>query len=276
MKVFISIDIEGISGVFRDAQTDELGSDAHRGACDLMQGDLDAALAGCSDAGADEVVVCDAHYNGDNLGVAGLPANVSLISGSSPNLSMMEGIDDSFEAAMLVGYHAQAGTRAAVLAHTFTDSIARVTVLDPAGGAPYVTGEFGLCSAVAGAFGVPVVFASGDDKLAAEACALVPEVETAVTKEGLAEQGARLKAPEVARAEIRAGVARALTAAPRPAPLDWTGRPLQVTFTNSAYCDLAAGCPTVTRLDGTTVEIVAHDYLTTWKTFVAVATLSGS
>ena len=162
-----------------------------------------------------------------------------------------------------------------MLAHTFTDIIARVAVLDPAGGEPYMTGEFGLCTAVAGAFGVPVVFTSGDDKLAAEARDLVPQVEVAVTKTGISREGARLKAPEVARAEIRAGVARALTTAPRPAPLDWTGRALQVTFTSPHACDLAAGCPTVERLDGTTIEIVARDYLTTWKTFVAAAALAG-
>jgi len=275
MKVFISIDLEGISGVFRSAQTDDLGSDEYRGACKLMQGDLSAALAGCADAGAGEIVVNDAHYNGDNLGINELPAHVSLISGSSPNLSMMEGIDASFDAALLVGYHARAGTEAAVLAHTFTDIITRVEILDPAGGDPYVTGEFGLCAAVAGAFGVPVIFTSGDDKLAAEARALAPEVEVAITKDGVAREGARLKAPEVARAEIRAGVARALTAAPRPAPLDWNGRALQVTFSSPANCDLAAGCPTVKRLDGTTIEIVARDYLTTWRTFVAAAALAG-
>jgi len=279
MKVFISIDLEGISGVFRSAQTDDLGSDEYRGACKLMQGDLSAALAGCADAGADEILVNDAHYNGDNLGINELPAHVSLISGHSPNLSMMEGVDASFDAALLVGYHARAGTEAAVLAHTFTDIIARVAVLDPAGGEPYMTGEFGLCTAVAGAFGVPVVFTSGDDKLAAEARALAPEVEVAVTKTGVAREGARLKAPEVARAEIRAGVARALTAAPdgtgtTPAPLDWSGRALQVTFANPANCDLAAACPTVKRLDGTTIEITARDYLTTWRTFVAAANLA--
>ena len=276
MKVFISIDLEGISGVFRSAQTDDLGSDEYRGACKLMQGDLSAALAGCADAGAGEIVVNDAHYNGDNLGISELPANVSLISGGGPNLSMMEGIDASFDAALLVGYHARAGAEAAVLAHTFTDIITRVAVLDPAAGEPYMTGEFGLCTAVAGAFGVPVVFTSGDDKLAAEAHNLVPEVEVAVTKTGLAREAARLRAPEVARAAIRAGVSRALTAAPKPAPLDWNGRVLQVTFSSPANCDLAAGCPTVKRLDGTTIEIVARDYLSTWKTFVAAATLAGS
>jgi len=274
VKVFISIDLEGVSGVFRSEQTDDLGSDAWREACRLMRADLDAALAGCADAGADEIVVCDAHYNSDNLDIAELPASVTLISGHVP-LSMMEGVDGACDAALLVGYHAKAGTRAAVLAHTYTDLIARVAVLDPAGGEPYVTGEFGLCAAVAGAFGVPVVFASGDDKLTAEARELLPEVEVAVTKEGVARVGARLLTPEVAHERIRAGVARALAAAPRPAPLDWNGRVLQVTFTGPHACDLAAGCPTVKRLDGTTIEIAAHDYLATWKTFVAAAMLTG-
>ena len=101
MKVFVSIDLEGISGVFREAQTDELGSAEHRAACELMRGDLDAALAGCADAGVAEVVVCDAHYESTNLGVEGLADNVTLISGTTADLSMMEGIDASFDAALL-------------------------------------------------------------------------------------------------------------------------------------------------------------------------------
>lgn len=308
MKVHISIDLEGITGVFRDAQTDDLGSAEHRAACELMRGDLDAALAGCADAGSEEIVVCDAHYASTNLGVEGLPPEVTLISGATPHLSMMEGIDSSFDASLLVGYHAKAGTQAGVLCHTFTDIITRVEVVaaarerpgaasasagtsaamaaTDAGSAaadgdiaPYVTGEFGLCAAVAGAFNVPVVFTSGDDKLADEARELLPGVETAVTKSGIARSGARLRAPEAARADIRAGVARALAsvregAASVPSPIDWNGRVLRVTFASPANADNAAGCPTVSRLDGVTIEIAARDYLTAWRTFVAAAALA--
>jgi D-amino peptidase len=214
VKVFISIDLEGVSGVSQLAQT-EHGTDEWRAARQLMRGDLDAVLEGCLEGGADEVVVCDAHDGGDNLAAEGLPAGVSLVSGGGMDLSMMAGIDASFDAAMMVGYHARAGTAGATLAHTYTFGVAEALVRGgPEGDLP--TGELGLNAAVAGALGVPLVFACGDDKLAAEARALVPGVETVTVKEGLAWTGARLIDPAQAQAELRAGARRALRAAPPP------------------------------------------------------------
>jgi D-amino peptidase len=266
VKVFISIDLEGISGVCRPEQTKH-GSDEWQAARGLMRDDLDAVLEGCFEGGADEVVVCDAHDFGDNLGVAGLPAAVQLISGSDPDLSMMAGIETGVDVAMFVGYHAKAGTAAATLAHTWMDELARVEVT----GAPdgeLETGELGTNAAAAGAFGVPVVFASGDDKFVAEARAFVPGIEAVAVKDGLAWGAARLLAPGPAHAALRAAAARALTA-PRPQPLDWNGRGLRVTFARPDLCDGPAGCPGVARLDGTTIEIPPADWLTVFRTFIA-------
>ena len=207
MKVFISIDLEGVSGVCHLGQT-EHGTDEWQAARQLMRGDLDAVLEGCLEGGADEVVVCDAHDRGDNLAAVGLPAGVSLVSGGGMDLSMMAGLDASFDAVMMVGYHARAGTAGATLAHTYIFGIAEAAVC----GGPedeVATGELGLNAALAGALGVPLVFACGDDKLGTEARALVPGVETVTVKEGLAWTGARLFAPARRRLE-RPLAARAL------------------------------------------------------------------
>ena len=271
MKVFISIDLEGVSGVCHLGQT-EHGTDEWQAARQLMRGDLDAVLEGCLEGGADEVVVCDAHDRGDNLAAVGLPAGVSLVSGGGMDLSMMAGLDASFDAVMMVGYHARAGTAGATLAHTYIFGIAEAAVC----GGPedeVATGELGLNAALAGALGVPLVFACGDDKLGTEARALVPGVETVTVKEGLAWTGARLFDPAQTRAELRAGARRVRRAAPPPA-VDWNGRSLRVRFGRPDWCDNAAGCPGVTRLDGTTIEIAAPDWLGVFARFVASVRLA--
>ena len=280
MKVFISIDLEGISGVCRLEQT-EHGSPEWRAACELMRSDLDAALDGCLAGGADEIVVSDAHDQGDNLDTDELPAHVSLVSGAHWGLSMMEGIDADCDAALLLGYHARAGTPGAVLAHTFMDEMYEVAVQEGAAWTP--VGEVALSAGVAGAFGVPTVFASGDDKLVAESQALLPGLRTAVTKHGLSRHSARLLAPDVAQAAITAGARESLErlhaggGKARPKPLDWSGRGLRVTFILTHLCDAAAACPGVRRIDGRTVEIPAAqggDFADVYRAFVAVAALA--
>lgn len=291
MRVFISVDIEGVTGVCSPAECDEFGSERWLRACAEMRADLDAALAGCAAAGVAEVVVSDGHDTGYNLHPDGLPAGVTLVSGAQQDLSMMQGIDPGFDAALFVGYHAMAGTEAGTLAHTWDGELTAVRVVTPAGdadpeaggrrgvGQHREVGELGLNAAVAGAFGVPLVFASGDDKLAAEARAFVPGVETAVVKEGVSRTAARLSDPGTARAAIRAGVERALRAARRPgssapAPLHWDGRALELEFGRAEWCDQAAICPGTRRLDGRRLLIEAPDWLSVYRAFVACAALA--
>ena len=273
MKVFISIDLEGISGVVHDAQTTH-NTPEWEAARPLMRGDLDAALEGCRSAGAGEVVVCDSHDYFDNLTPDGLPENVTLISGAHLGLSMMNGVDESVDAVALVGYHARAGTMGGVLCHTYFDEVHRIHVVGPGG--EYETGEFGLNAAVAGAFGVPVVFASGDDKLAAEASDLVPGVGCAVVKQGRTRRSAGLLAPDAAHALIAAGLRDALAASERPRPLDWSGRGLRVEFDQVEWAERAASCPGVTQLDGYTIEIPAGDWLQVFATFLAAGSLAAA
>ncbi len=199
MKLFISIDLEGCTGVVTEEQT-EPGYPAYEGARRLMRGDLDAVIEGCLAGGADEIVVCDAHDRGANLSADGLPPAVRLVRGSPPPLGMMAGIDESFDAALLVGYHARAGTTAAVLDHTYAYKVFRVRVDDM-----IEAGELALNAAVAGCFGVPVVFVSGDEAAVAEARELLPGVTGVAVKAGRTRTSARLLAPEATRTLLRDG-----------------------------------------------------------------------
>lgn len=268
MRVFISIDLEGISGVYSEEQT-ELGDPAYARDIDLMRADLDAALAGCVAAGADEVVVCDAHDRGANLSFRELPSGVTLVSGSPAPLSMMTGIDASFAAALFVGYHAKAGTAAAVIDHTYAGFVFRVRLDEH-----LEVGEVGINAGVAGSFGVPVVFVCGDDKVAREAAELVPGIETAAVKVGVARTAARLLAPDEAHRRIREGVERALSAERKPEPLRFDGMPMRVVFMKTEYCDRASCCPAVTRIDARAIDIEAPDYLTAYRTFLTVVDLA--
>jgi hypothetical protein len=152
LKLFIAIDLEGITGVVSERETGREGP-AAKVAREHMRADLDAVLEGCFAAGADEVVVCDAHDDGRNLDATGLPPRVVLVAGSPTPFSMLQGIGRGYDGALFVGYHARAGTAAAVLEHTWNYKVFAAAL-----GALEV-GEFGLGALLAGHFGVPAVYA---------------------------------------------------------------------------------------------------------------------
>ena len=270
MKVLISVDMEGATGVCREAQTTE-GTPDHSRAARLLRADVDEAVAGCRDAGVDEIVVADAHGEASNLDVDGLPDTVRLSSGTPTPMSMLHGLDETFDAALFLGYHAMAGTSSAVLDHTYTYDVFRVRVDE------YLeVGEIGINAGLAGCHGVPVVFVSGDAATVAEAEELLPGVRTAIVKHGSGRTAARLLPPQVTGPLIRAGVAGALQATEIPEALDFSGLPLRITFTSTRRCDTAALCPGVERLDARSLQIPGGDYRQTFRTFLACLQLAGT
>jgi D-amino peptidase len=267
VKLFIAIDLEGICGVLSEADTEREGAAAQR-AHAHMRADLDAVLAGCAAAGADEVVVCDAHDDGRNLDPTGLPAWVTLVSGSPTPGSMLEGLAPDCDAALFVGYHGRAGTLGAVLEHTWSYKTYAVAVGD------LEVGEFGVAALLAGEMGVPAVYLSGDDKVVAEAAALVPGITGTVVKQGVRREAAGFIPPDEARARMTRDVEAALRAITPPAPLPWSGEPLRVTFTRVQFCDLAEVCPGATRLDGRTLEIGGETFAEVYRGFLTCLRLS--
>jgi len=161
MKIYISVDIEGISGVTNWGFTNEGGYNYER-ARKFMTEEVNAAIKGAKKAGANEILVNDSHGPMTSILIEDLDEDVVLISGNKKLFGMMEGIDNSFHAAMLIGYHGRHNT-SGVLAHSYNSSVVLEIKLNG-----NVVGEFEFNSLVAGAFGVPVVMTSGDNILAGQ------------------------------------------------------------------------------------------------------------
>lgn len=203
LKVFISVDMEGVTGVVNV-------DDASRGGKDYdyfrqtMTREANAAIEGALAAGATEIVVRDSHGSALNLLPEMLNRNSKLLRDWSEGpMVMMEGIDASFDAAVYVGYHARAGTPNGVLDHTSSGNVTNVTVNGIS------MPETGYNALMAGHYGVPVVFVAGDKAVCDQAEELLGNVETIAVKEGIGAAALNLH-PEVAREQIRAGVERAL------------------------------------------------------------------
>jgi D-amino peptidase len=213
MKVFISVDMEGVSGI---AGPDDVTPGTHayesRGR-DLMTGDANAAIAGAFDGGATEVLVNDSHSSMTNLISEKLDERATLISGGDKSHSMTHGLDRSFGLAMFVGYHAMTGTSAAVLNHTM---MGREIVQVRLNGEP--AGETRLNAAYSGMLGVPVGLVTGDDKVCAEATSLLGDVEAVAVKRGIDKYAAELTHPAVAQRAIRESAQRAVEGATRFTP----------------------------------------------------------
>ncbi|MDR1776034.1 MAG: M55 family metallopeptidase [Actinomycetes bacterium] len=205
MKVYISVDIEGVAGVTAWPETNK-GQDDYAQAARLMTAEALAAVQGVTDAGAREVYVKDAHDTARNMDPAAFPREVQLVRGWTRDpLQMIGGIDDSFDAVLFVGYHAAAGNVGNPLAHTMTSERARGARLN---GRPL--SEFYLHALAAEAiYGVPSVFVSGDAALCEEASGQVAGIVTVPVKHALGAATVSI-APELARERIRAGVADGL------------------------------------------------------------------
>jgi len=203
LKVFISVDMEGITGVVNV-------DDATRGGKDYdyfretMTREANAAIEGALAAGATEIIVRDSHGTALNLLPEMLNRNSKLLRDWSQGpMYMMEGIDESFDAAIYVGYHARAGTPNGVLDHTSSGNVTDVSINGIS------MPETGYNALMAGHHNVPVVFVAGDKAVCDQAEEILGNVETVAVKEGIGAAALNLH-PEVAREQIRDGVERAL------------------------------------------------------------------
>jgi D-amino peptidase len=268
MRVFISVDMEGVAGIVHAEQTRPHASEYERSQR-LMTAEANAAVEGALAAGAREIVVSDSHWDMRNILADELHPAAELIQGSPRRWSMMEGIDGGFDAACFVGYHGMAGTAASVIDHTYTGSVLNVRINGRA------VGEIGLNAALAGEFGVPVAFVSGDQTAVAEAKDwLGDDVAGVVVKQGLARYAARSLSPSIAHDRIRAGVAEALQR--RREPLRLTGSlNLGIDYLKTAQADVAAIMPGAERIAPRTIEYSADDYLTLFRAFRALFLLGG-
>ncbi len=267
LKVYISADMEGIGGVSTwTVQALPKGREYEQFRR-LMTQEVNAAVAGAFDAGAAEVLVSDSHGDAQNIDVELLDKRARLVRAWPRPLGMMQGVDDSFGAVVFVGYHAADGEANAVLAHTFTG---RMAVKLNGTTVP----EAGFNASIAGDFGVPVVFLSGDQTICADARRMLGPIETAVVKQAGGFASATMMHPEEAQHLIRAGVKRGVERRGELKPYRLSHPvKLEIEFQDTVNAELASYLPGVDRPRGNTVVFSARDMVEASKFLEVVSNL---
>ncbi len=265
MKILLSVDMEGITGVVSQSHTDPAQSEYQRFR-KLMTGDVNAAIEGALAGGATELIVNDAHANMDNILIEDLNPAARLISGSPKPFSMMQGIGPEVGAVFLIGYHARAGSAPAIHDHTWSGYLFELALNGQ------VVGEIGLNAALAGHFGVPVVLVTGDQAATAEAREILGDVEVVTVKTAVGRTAAECWPPARTAEMIRAAAARALTRSRPPFVLQ-PPITLSVEFMRSVQAEKAALLPGAQRSGARVVEWTSADMVTAYQTWRAITGL---
>lgn len=263
LKVYISADMEGIDGVVTRLQTGR-GGDEYQKYRRVMTLEVNAAVEGAFLAGATEVVVGDSHGNAQNIDHELLDQRATLIRGWPRALGMVHGIDSTFAAVAFVGFHASEGQDPGVLSHTFSGTV-EVSLNGRA------VPEGGFSGAIAGEFGVPVVFVSGDQVIARESRELFGPIETAIVKEAIGFNSAAMRPVEEARRMIRDGVKRGVERRAEIRPFR-VSRPtrLELRFDHPVTTEILVLMRGVRRLDSRTVAYDGTDMLDVARFFEVV------
>ncbi|MDF5753421.1 M55 family metallopeptidase [Spongiactinospora sp. TRM90649] len=204
MRVYLSVDMEGVTGL-TDPEEMRAGGRGYERGCELMTADANAVIGGVCAAGARTILVNDAHGSTKNLRIDLLDPRATLVRGPGKPMRMGQGLDSDHRAACLVGYHAMAGVRDGVLNHTWMGKEIQNVYLNGE-----VCGETRVVAAYAGFLGVPVALVTGDEAVCAEARELLGDVETVAVKKGVDRFSAELLPPRVAHERILAAACRAL------------------------------------------------------------------
>jgi D-amino peptidase len=272
VKVYISVDMEGIAGISHPDPTRRKDR-AYPAAVELMTGEANAAIAGAFDGGATEVLVNDSHGSMFNLSQIGLDPRATLLQGQKA-WSMVAGAgpDRGFGVALFVGYHARAGNPLGTIAHTYSSRPVRSTL----NGRP--AGEAAINAIALGGWGVPVGMIAGDDVLAEEMADWFPWAERVVVKEGVGRNAAASVHPTVARDRIRAGaeraVRRAMAGEMRALVLD-PPYVVEVTYANALQADYACVVPGAERVAETGARFASDDPVVAYRGFLAGVRLAG-
>ncbi len=196
--VFLITDAEGVGGVCRQDQTEPKDAELRQ----LLTGEINAAVDGFLAGGVDEVVVWDGHDGSQTLSTLTIHPKAKLVMGAL-NASML--MERKWSAVAYVGQHSKANVKGGVMAHSYSSLGIQVMKLN---GKP--VGEIDVIAGMAGQFGIPIIFLSGDKAAADELHEIVPDAELAVVKEGLARYVCISVSAPVAREMIREGARRSV------------------------------------------------------------------
>ena len=254
LKIYVSVDMEGVAGVVTADQLGPGGFEYERFR-HFMTNETLAAINAARGAGATEFVVSDSHGNGESLLIEEFPKDVRVVRSWPRHGGMMAGLDASFDAALFVGYHASTTNMRGVRAHTFSSAHLTRVLLN---GNAVTEGEFN--AAFAGALGVPVIFASGDDAALEELKSRLGNIETAETKKDLSFHSAETLTPEASCEKIGAGVKAALVRLHEFKPyVIKTPVTLEISFKNYTPAQMISYLRSVQRVDSHTIRFIGKD-----------------
>ena len=254
-SIFMITDAEGVAGVCRQDQTDPKDPEMRQ----LLTGEINAAVDGFFDGGADEVVVWDGHDGSQTLSVLTIHPRAKLVMGDAGITMLMQ---RGYAGLAFVGQHARANSRGGVMAHSFSSLGVQNMFLN---GKP--VGEIEINAAVAGQFHVPTIFLSGDQMAASDLHAIVPQAETAVVKEGLSNYSCISLSAEAARKLIREGAARAMRKIGQIPPYELQG-PVTLQIEHTSRHALATDPPAGGEMiDARTARYQGKDILEAWRRY---------
>jgi D-amino peptidase len=259
-KIYISCDLEGVSGIVNWDHTSSQGHDYGR-ARKLMTAEVNSAIEGAFEGGASYVLVNDAHGSMTNILIEDLDNRAELLTGSPKPLTQMQGIDETFSLCAFIGYHARRDTLGAVLEHTISGSAIREICINGK-----VVGETEINMGIAGHFGVPVGLVAGDNMVTQQAREADPAIETVVVKHAEGRYSARCLHPTKAKALIKTGMKKAVSEQAKFKPYVFeTPVEFKITFINTSMAELAEMMPTSERIGASSVRLINDDFVAGFK-----------
>ncbi|MGV2938932.1 M55 family metallopeptidase [Mesobacillus sp. LC4] len=268
MKLYISVDMEGITGLVDHTHVDSSKHNYERGR-KIMTQEANYVIAKAFETGCREVIVNDSHSKMNNLLIEDLHPDTQLITGDVKPFSMVQGLDDSFEGAVFVGYHARA-SMSGVMSHSMIFGVRHMWIND------VQIGELGFNAYVAGYFGVPVIMVAGDDGAAREAEALIPGITTAVVKQSISRSAAKSLTPVKAGELLAEKTEAAIKNLEKVKPLTPPENPvLRIEFANYGQAEWANLMPGTDIEEGTTiVKFQAKDILEAYQAMLVMTELA--
>lgn len=256
MKIYISVDMEGVVGAVTGDQLSPTGFEYQRFR-EFMTQEANAAIEAAFAGGATEVTLSDSHGNAENLLIEKLPKNVLLVRGFPRPMEMMQGIDETFDGVIFIGYHASTNNPEGVRAHTFSSARLADVKLNNVS-----MSEGSFNAAIAGHFNVPVIMVSGDDAAVKEVTSAVGNIEGAVVKWNYGFHSAKTMMPEAAydliREKVKAAMGRIKDFKPYKVK---TPVQLDVRFKNYRPSELLSYLSIVERLDSHSIRFMGKDMI---------------
>jgi len=268
MKLYISVDMEGITGMVDHTQVDS-GKHNYERSRIIMTDEANHVITAAFDSGCNEVVVNDSHSKMNNLLIERIHPETQLITGDVKPFSMVQGLDESFYGAAFVGYHARAALKG-VMSHSMIFGVRNMYINDVA------VGELGFNAYVAGYYDVPLLMVAGDDRAAFEAEQLIPGVTTAIVKESISRSAVKSLTPTKAGQLLREKTAIALKNRDKVRPLTPPDRPLlSIEFTNYGEAEWANLMPGTEFVPETTiVRFQAKDILEAYQAMLVMTEMA--